>query len=402
MDETKPFLAKIFKAKRLIIIFAVIGILAIFSFGFFKDRGQEVQVQTAKVERNTIVSSVSASGTVIASNFFPVTTSASGVVKKVYVKDGDSVTKGQKIAEIDLDPAGLRNYAQAYSNWTSASNSLASAKNNLRLAEATLAVVYDEIKGHDTDESLTMKEKRTKAEVAKDNAYLQVVSAQASLESSYLSYRESSPVIYSPVSGIIENVTAVEGMLLEVDSSPRRIAVVEVVGGSPLASFNVSEVDIVKIKRGQKATVTIDSLEGKTFAGEVVSVDRIGKTSNGVTNYPVIVRFDAKMSGISPNMSASANIILEVKENVLTIPSSMVSASGDQDVVRVIRDGKEQVVTVELGLASDTSVEVLSGLGEGETVVMGEGSPDVTNKSNRRSIFSSPGGFSGGAVFKMR
>jgi HlyD family secretion protein len=200
--------------KRLVAILIVIGLLI---FGYTKTLGnksQTTQLQTAKVEKGTIVSSVSASGKIISSNITNITTQASGTVKKVYVSDGDKVYKGEKLAEVELDPTGAQNQTQAYSSLISASVGLNSANNSYRSAQASADVVLDAVKGHDTDETLAQKEQRTKAEVARDNAWDGIRVAQARLNSASLDYQLTSPIITSAVSGIVKSVTIAEGMNL--------------------------------------------------------------------------------------------------------------------------------------------------------------------------------------------
>jgi macrolide-specific efflux system membrane fusion protein len=363
------------------------------------NKSSESTLQTAQVEKGTIVSSVSASGTVLTSYTSSVTTQASGVVKKIYVKEGDSVVKGQKIAEIELDLDGAQQSAQAYASYIGAVNSVKSAKNNLRSAQAALDNVYDQIQGHDTDETFAMRETRTRAEVAKDNAYNSVQNAQASLASATFNYRLSSPSVTAPTSGTISSMAIAEGMTLTTQTlssgtrTGQRVASISTSGNS-LVSVNVSEIDVPSVKDGQKATVTFDSIPDKTFSGEVVAIDREGNTTSNVTNYPAIISLDSGSNEILSNMAATANIIVEVKNDVLTVPTSAVQVSGGQSVVRVIKDGQEQSVNVETGISSDTQVEIISGLSEGETVVVG--SLTQTTDSSGRSVFST--GF-GGARF---
>src|SRR4030042_2388907 len=122
----------------------------------------------------------------------------------MFAEDGQRVIKGQKIAELELDLVGSQRHASAYSSYLNAQKSLNSAFNNYRSSQASLAVVYDEIKGHDNDETLIMKEKRTKAEVANDNAYDGTISAKAQLTSAFLSYNQSSQIITAPAAGIVK------------------------------------------------------------------------------------------------------------------------------------------------------------------------------------------------------
>jgi len=382
-----------------IVVIAVLLVMVWLGYRKIAQGGQEPQYQTAKVEEGTIVASISASGTILTANRLPITTSATGIIKKVYAKDGDTVSKGQKIAEVELDSDGAQRNASAYSSYINAVNSLTSAQNNYRSAQASAEKVLDEVKGHDTDETLVQKETRTKAEVARDNAYNSIKSAELSLSSAALEYRTNSPIITAPYAGVINNITIVEGMTLssttsaDSQSSGQRIAVIDS-KGTPLASFNVSEVDVSQVSQGQKATIKLDSLADKTFTGKIVSVDKIGTVASGVTSYPVVIKFDIEAPDVLTNMAATANIILETKDNVLLVPSSAIQTQGTQSVARVIRDKRQVTVVVETGLVSDTQTEILSGLSEGDEVVTST-TTSQTVEQQGRSVFGG-GSFGGG------
>ena len=346
-------------------VLAVLVAAGIWKLGFGKS--EKTTYQTAKVEKGTLVSSVSASGQILSSNVLNITTQVTGVVKAVYVKNEDRVYAEQKIAEITLDSDGALANAKAYASLVSAQNGLNSANNNYRSTQASVEKVHDDLKGHDSDETFAQKETRTKAEVANDNAYDGLKTAQASLVSASLAYRQTSPVIVAPNSGIIDNITITPGMVL---SGADRVAVIAF-EGNPLATFNVSEVDVSRVTPGQEATVTLDSIAGKSFKGKVLTVDKIGSVDSGVTNYPVMILLDTDPPEILPNMAATADIILETKENVLMVPLGAVQVFGDQNIVRVLRNEKVEVVRVETGLSNDTQTEVVSGLSEGDEVITG-------------------------------
>lgn len=383
----------------------LIGLIPFVLVGYYLYQRQsqtqsEPVIQTAEVQKGTIVSSITASGNVISSHLENVTTQASGTVKKVYVSDGDQVYAGQKLAEITLDLEGKQNLASAYSNYLSAVAGVNSANNSYRSTQASLAVVYDEIKGHDTDETLAMKETRTRAEVANDNAYDGLGTAQARLSVASLTYQSSSPIITAPATGTIKSVTIAEGMNIgaaETNSGSRanqRIATIST-GGLPLATFNLSEIDVVTVKPGQKATVTLDAITDKTFTGKVVSVDRVGTTTNNVTTYPVIIEFDTTSESILPNMAATANIILETKSDILLVPSGAINYQNSTATVTLLRDGQEITQTVEIGISNDTQTEIISGLSEGDVVVTGSqtsSSTQVTSSGGSGNIFSIGGG----------
>ncbi len=139
------------------------AILAVVAFGILyivnKGNKNKVSYQTAAVAKGTIVSSVSASGQILTSSLINVNTQATGVVRTVYVKNGETVKNGQAIAAITLDSDGALANAKAWA-------SLSSAQNTYRSTQASLANIYDQVKGHDTDETFVIKETRTKAEVA--------------------------------------------------------------------------------------------------------------------------------------------------------------------------------------------------------------------------------------------
>jgi len=381
------------KNKKIILV--LILILSIFVYFFLKNRKQptSLSIQTVSVQKGTIISSVSASGTIISSNIENVTTQASGTVSQVYVSDGDPVYAGQKLAEIDLDVQGEQNRASAYSTYVSAVNSLNSANNSYRSTQSSLAVIYDEVKGHDDDETLEMKETRTRAEVANDNAYDSINSAQARLTSASLAYKTSASTITAPTAGVVKSVTVAQGMNIgaqETASGARanqRIATIAT-EGLPIATFNVSEIDVFLIKPGQKATITLDSITDKTFTGSVVSVDRVGTVSSNVSTYPVIIQFDTSVERILPNMAVTANILIDKKDNALLVPSGAIQEKGGQSYVSVLVDDKQQLTPVETGLVSDTQVEVISGLNEGDLVISGSPS-SVSSDQKEASPFSS-------------
>ncbi|KKR71220.1 MAG: Efflux transporter, RND family, MFP subunit [Candidatus Woesebacteria bacterium GW2011_GWA2_40_7b] len=401
MNKLKLFWTWITKDRKRIIGAIVLVILII--LGIWKlaaGKGDGVTYQTSKVEKGTIVSSVSASGQVLTTNILSITTEASGVVKKVYVKDGDKVTAGQKLAEITLDTAGLDKNAQAYDSYVNALNGVNSSRNSYRSAVATAEKVLDEVKGHDTDETLTQKETRTKAEVARDNAYDGLRQADANLTSASYSYRSTTPIITAPFAGVIGSVNLVEGMILESASSTtsinsQRVAVIK--GDSlPVISVSLSEVDVPKVEVGQKAIVSLDSISNKTFTGKVATVDRVGTTTSNVTSYTAKIKLDSASAEILPNMAATANIVLETKTDVLTVPSSAVSTQDGTNFVKTLKDGKEVNIPVEIGISSDSEIEITSGVGEGDTVITGTVSASKTSNTQTRSVFSGGFGTGGG------
>jgi len=402
--------------RRVIGALVVLGLLYFGYTKLFKSTSSTVQTQTSQVTKGTIVSSVSASGAILSANILPVTTSASGVVTNVSVKDGQKVVKGQKIAELELDANGARENSSAYAAYLSAKNSVDAANTQLLTLQSAMFSANSKLINDAVHRSLTTDDPTYVQEnadwLAAQNKYNQqssvISQSKVALNNTWLTYQNSSNIIYAPYSGTIENITIVPGMTLTSSSSTsstsgtssgngQRVAVVQT-EGTPLATFNISEVDVSKIVQGQKATITLDSISGKTFTGKVLTVDKIGTTTSNVTNYPVIVQFDSTAPEILPNMAANANIILDTKDQVLLVPNAAITSSNGQTTVRVMKNGQEQTVQVETGLTSDTQTEIISGVSEGDTVITGTTNSTGTTTTGTRSVFSTFGGGGGARI----
>jgi macrolide-specific efflux system membrane fusion protein len=119
-----------------------------------------------------------------------------------------------------------------------------------------------------------------------------------------------------------------------------------------------SESDIGKVREGQTATVSIDSMEGTELAGEVTKVSVLpSEGSSSVVEYP-----------------ASAEVVVEAVKNAVTVPTEAISGAGSRKTVTIEEDGKEVTKTVTTGLEGDETTEVVSGLKAGQTLVL----PEVT------------------------
>jgi len=401
---------KLFKGKKKIIVIAGLLVLLILAGLkiFASQKTKTPAVQTSKAEKGTIVSSVSASGQVLSVNIISANTKASGIVKKVFVKDGDVVKKGDKILEIDLDFQGEQKHAQAWAAYLSAKNSLESAKATQYSLQAEMLGKWDDFKElaesdtyKDTDsgnrnlpEFHILQEEWLAAEAKYKNQQAVINQTQAAINSSWLSYIQTSPVITAPTDGAITSLMYAEGMSigsLDTGSSEsnQKIATIKT-QGMPIVSVNLSEIDVSRVELGKKATISLDSIADKTFTGEVIGVDRIGETSSGVTQYPAIIRLDSSALEILPNMTVTANIIIDKKDNVLLVPSSAIQSQNGQSFVQIMVNNKSQYVLVETGLDSDDQTEIISGINEKDLIVTANSSSTESTKGG-----TSPFGGSG-------
>ncbi len=140
---------------------------------------------------------------------------------------------------------------------------------------------------------------------------------------------------------------------------------------SMMISVSVDELDINSVARGQEATITMDAIEDKTFTGTVTKVGSTSSNSgNGVAKYTVEITIPKDVQ-MKVGMNASATIVIENRENVLTIPMNAIQEKGNQEFVYTSKDDEGNLsgeVNVTTGLSDGDNVEITEGLTEGQTV----------------------------------
>ncbi|MDO8429225.1 MAG: efflux RND transporter periplasmic adaptor subunit [Candidatus Daviesbacteria bacterium] len=406
--------------KKKLAILAVILAIGWFGGTRIQSLGQQQPTyQTAQAEKGSLITSVTASGTVSQASGASITTQATGIVSNVYVKDGDIITAGQRIADITLDVTSSQKQAAAWASYLSAKNSLASAQNSLNSLNSTMWQVQQDLikdavaRGLTTDNPTYIQQNSDwlKAENDYKNQQNIITASKASLNSSWLSYSQLSRTVTAPMSGRVSGLSLAPGMSITGTTSPTSLGTITIEGGMPQVSVNLTEIDVVKVKIGQKVILTLDALPDKSFTGVVVVVNTNGSVSSNVTTYPATITFDTAVDTIYPNMAVNATIITDVKNNVILIPSGALQTSNGQSTVRVMRDnsprgeaGQETSVSVEVGNSNDTQTEIISGINEGDIVITGETTTTTTGTSgtgatspfgNTRGGFGGTGGFGG-------
>jgi HlyD family secretion protein len=135
----------------------------------------------------------------------------------------------------------------------------------------------------------------------------------------------------------------------------------------------VDEVDIYKVKVGQETIITVDALPGEELKGKVTFISPFGNQTTGVVEFPVTITLDPTETELKGGLTATANIIVEKNENVLLIPNRSIKGSPGNYYVDVVRDEKTMATEkrpVELGTQNDQFTEVISGLSQGEKVIV--------------------------------
>jgi HlyD family secretion protein len=184
--------------------------------------------------------------------------------------------------------------------------------------------------------------------------------------------------IRAPFGGTIAKMNVKKGDAVTSGTSAATLVTVQ-----KIAEVSLNEVDVAKVEVGQKVNLTFDAIPDLNITGVVSEIDTLGTVSQGVVTYIVKITFDTQESMVKPGMSTSAAIIVGVKQDVLTVPLGALKTQGEESYVEVFdvpltetseNQGALSPVpprrqNIEVGLSSDTEIEVISGLGKGDAVV---------------------------------
>lgn len=208
--------------------------------------------------------------------------------------------------------------------------------------------------------------------------------------------------IRAPFAGTIAKIDAKKA-----DTVGSGTAVATLLTDQQVAEISLNEVDIAKVKVDQKATMTFDAVDGLSVTGKVVEVDALGTVSQGVVTYTVKIAFDVQDERIKSGMSVSAAVITDMKNNVLTVPSSAVKTQNNASYVEVLDPALlassttgQGVISkiaparqlVQTGLANDSLVEIISGLEEGAVIVTRTLATSTATKTTQTTSLFSTGG----------
>ena len=407
------------------------------------------KVAIEKAARRTIVESVNASGKVYPEIEIKISPDIAGQITELYVEEGDSVTKGKVLARIYADIYALqRDEAASRVNQSVAivSNgqaSLEALKANLDLAKQTLErnkTLYEQKVISKAE--LEQYETTLRSAVANYNAALQNIKGlQAGVQSTQTGLNKankdlSRATIVAPMSGVISSLKVKKGE--SVSGSGFNVGT-EMMTVSDMSSLevrvDVGENDIVKINIGDSADVEVDAYNNRKFKGVVTKIASSTKstsplaTTNDVTNYEVRIRLDkesykdlaGKTFPFRPGMNASADIKTKRIDNILAVPIAAVNArvrgsdksmsdkkeedlktKGNEEgmdnsniqtddeleeVVFVLQiDGTVKKAVVRSGIQDINYIEILSGLKEGDEIVIGPYSSISKNLKNGMKV----------------
>jgi HlyD family secretion protein len=393
------------KSRRLIYIVGAFAVLVLIVVGLVAaTRGTTKidQSKLAKVERGDLAKNVVATGKIEAITKVEVKSKASGIVEKLLVDYGDQVKRGQVLAELDKQQILAQvNQQQA---------SLEAAEAAERAAEADLERAKYDAEGPDVPmlkrayeraqqmakdgvvsaSALDDAQKNYELAVNKQSlgranmgsaaaklkqAQAQVSQAKAQLAEKQEEYRNST--ITAPIDGTVlsrdvEAGDAVSSILVLGSSA----TLVMTLGDTHevYVKGKVDESDIGRVYIGQPARIKVESYKDRTFSGKVTKISPMGVEKDNVTTFEVRVSIDNSKGELKSQMTANAEILLEEHKGILMVPEGALMYDKDRKASVEVPDpnGKDgrRKVDVTVGISNGSKTELLSGLKEGQQVIL--------------------------------
>ena len=356
----------------------------------------------AKVERGDLAKSVVATGKVEPITKVEIKSKASGIVKKLLVDAGDRVKRGQVLAELDKEEIEAH-VAQAKAQEEAAEASLRATEADMERAKVdaegpdvpTLKRAYERAQGMAKEgvvsvsalddaqrayELAVNKQNVAKAQLQVLHAKIGQAQAQVAQDRANLKQLEeqySYTTVESPIDGVVlsrdvEVGDAVSSILVLGSSATLIMTLGDI--SEVYVKGKVDESDIGKVYLGQPARIKVESFKDKTFNGKVTKISPMGVEKDNVTTFEVRVSINNPGGELKAAMTANAEIILEEHKNVLQIPEGSILYDKDKKASVEVpnpkgKEGKSKVA-VNIGISNGAKTELLSGLNEGDQVVL--------------------------------
>ena len=359
------------KYSKTLIALAVVAVAVVLFFLFKgKEPVQEIQFETAKVEKATIKSSVTATGTIEAVTQVEVGTQVSGIIDKIYVDYNSEVKRGQVIAELDK--------SNLISELSSATSQHKSAQHNLTYQSAN----YQRMK--------TLYEKGLISANDFESARLSYQQAQAQVETTGEAVRKAQTnlgyaTITSPIDGIVLGKSVEEGQTVASNfSTPTLFTIVKDMKDMRVIA-NVDEADIGQVREGQRVKYTVDAYPGETFEGTVTQVRNEATTESNVVTYEVVISAPNPDLKLKPGLTANVTIFTMEQGGIVSVPTKALRFTPTKETVGnkvkiqdcqgtpkvwVQEGGTLKAHSVKTGITNGTRTQILSGVKEGTTVVV--------------------------------
>jgi HlyD family secretion protein len=426
--------------KVAIAVGALVVLCAIVGFTIYQSRKNVVAVQTGSAKRQDLMSIVSASGEIKPKTYVNIGANAYGKITRLHVKEGELVKRGQLLAQLEnvqpgADVAANRAALEvARTDTVAADAGLKTAQADLNRARADAQrakLDYERAEGLFKAALIAKQEYDAKkaaweaADAGQAQAVARVAQAKAQVDSAQRRINQSqatltrasdalSKTVYSaPYDGIITNLPVREGevVVMGIQNAPGSTLMTLSDMSVITAEVKVDETDIVNVKLGQPADVTIDAIPKKIFKGTVTEIgDNAMLRSTGLStsqstagsqeakDFKVVVTIQDAPANLRPGMSCTAKVTTASRNNALAIPIQALTVRARRDLeeptkkkgqavqaaapedpkskeeltgVFVIRNKKAAFVPVETGITGTTDIEVTNGLKDGDEIITG-------------------------------
>lgn len=331
---------------------------------------EKVEFETAKVERQSIHTSVTATGTIEPVTSVTVGTQVSGIVAHLYVDYNSIVKKGQVIAELDK--------TNLISELNRSRADLSSAQSTLDYQRAN----YNRYK--------TLYEKGLVSADEFESNRLNYEKARQSVASSQESVRKAETnlgyaTITSPIDGVVLSKSVEEGQTVAASfNTPELFTIAQDLTNMRVIA-DIDEADIGGVKEGQRVSFTVDAFPDDKFEGSVTQVRQQATTSSNVVTYEVVISAPNNDLKLKPGLTANVTIFTMEKDNILALPSKALRFTpneallkGDQQIADVEAPAKVWTLEgntfkahrVETGVSNGMMTEIVSGVKEGTEILV--------------------------------
>ena len=350
--------------------------------------------QNAQLSFNLALSKLQAGMDSVTGAVSSAQTSVASAVASMNTQNSRSISAYDK-ARADL--------AMLQSTFATQSVSASAAKTKLTQASSSLSTIGDSVTGTLVNAITAVSSAQDRAttsirqaESAVANIPFNLQTAQSSVDNAnntVTTARQNldNAILTAPSAGIVAAVANQIGEFVAGGGNNNSVFITLTNTTSMVLHGTVGEADIAKLKIAQVANVTVDALTGQRMTGRVTSLDPVATISQGVPVYGIDVAIDIPSSSLKAGMSGTASVILASKQGVLTVPNTTIRTVNGQRGVQVLKDGEVVDTPVQFGIANDTVTEVVSGLAEGDVVVIPQARAGASAQPNR-----GPGG---GPVF---
>lgn len=420
-----------FRHLKWLILAIIIGILAFFAYRQLNPTPTAPTYLTGTVEAGSIENSVMASGKIEAISTVDVGAQVSGEITKLYVEVGDQVKKGDLIAQISQvnqknivanNEASLQqaqaSLAQAEGELASKQGDVIVAVANIETKEAELTKAqasFDRLKGLIEINAISQEEydnARSAVAVAKaavssakashQNALIAVQNAKTAIASQQAAIVKaqndvhtaqedlSHTIIRAPIDGTVISVSQKQGTTVNANQSAPTIVTLADLNRVRI-NAQISEADVVKIDAHFPIKFNIIGNPEQKFDASLSGIEPAPKTVSGSNDdaavyYIAYAYVDNPDGKFRIDMTTQVNIIINQAKNTLIIPSSAIIEKEGKNWVRIKGDdGFAKEIPVQVGINNRVNAQILSGLKQGDTIILGEANADEKKeKSNNR------------------